>query len=117
MPSPAFVSVSGETFTSFSELPVFLHMEDFVGALIGPFDSITAAATHARTVFDLGGDAEVLAIYPADSIQLQRLRDSDAFGLSITPEEDLQNIRNLNAECEAKNGYDFAAARALRPSS
>jgi hypothetical protein len=63
----------------------YLHVQDFVNAYIGPFDTTDAAQEHYRWTKEVRGDGAALM---GVLTELPDQADPEAAGLVITPEQD-----------------------------
>lgn len=73
-------------------MPHYLHVQDFVDAYIGPFDTPEAAQEHYRFTKERGDGAVMIAILP----ELPDLNDPETAGMVITPKEDLAYNEELS---------------------
>jgi len=64
---------------------MYLHVQDFVNAYIGPFATEEAAHEHYRWTKEVRGDGAVIM---GVLTELPDLEQPDHYGLVITPEQD-----------------------------
>lgn len=74
----------------------YLHQEDFVDGVVGPFDSLIEVQNHLDYQKERGDSAVLRGIYPEHSPSLISLRDGGT--LFTTPQED----KDLDSEAASK---------------
>ena len=66
-------------------MPHYLHVQDFVNAYIGPFETEADAEAHYRWTKDVRGDG---ATKMGILTEVPDLTNPDTYGLVLTPEQD-----------------------------